>query len=207
MFPQGPVVSIIHSVFKASSLSITAASNKSCVCVCVCVCMRAQSHSCVQLFASPWTVAYQSPLSIGFPRQEYWSVLPFPTPGDLSTQGSNLCLLHLLHWQADSLPLVPLGTPWWKLNVYVLHWNVGLRVDLNEHPLGLSGAMVTGCPAMPSSLRPSLSWREHRCVNSHHLPGAQNMAPLPGQWDLVGMRRRHSFCSVSGYNFLKINFY
>ena len=33
------------------------------------------------------------------------------------------------------------------------------------------------------------------------------MAPLPGQWDLVGIRRRHSFCSVSGYKFLKINFY
>ena len=54
----------------------------------------------------------------------------------------------------------------------------------------------------------SLSWRDHRYVNrGHHLPGAQNMAPPPGQWDLVGMRRRHSFCSASGYNFFKINFY
>ena len=37
-----------------------------------------------------------------FPRQEYWSGLPFPSPGNLLTQGSNL---HLLHWQLDSLPL------------------------------------------------------------------------------------------------------
>ena len=34
-------------------------------------------------FATPWTVAYQAPLSMGFPRQKYWSELPFPSPGDL----------------------------------------------------------------------------------------------------------------------------
>ena len=44
--------------------------------------MRAQLHSCVQLFATPWTIAYQVPLSMGFPRREYWSGLPFPSPGD-----------------------------------------------------------------------------------------------------------------------------
>ena len=38
----------------------------------------------VQLFATLWTVAYQVPLSMGFSRQEYWSGLPFPSPGDLS---------------------------------------------------------------------------------------------------------------------------
>ena len=38
-------------------------------------------------FATPWTVAYQAPLSMGFPRQEYWSGLPFPSPGDLSNPG------------------------------------------------------------------------------------------------------------------------
>ena len=37
----------------------------------------------VQLFVTPWAVAYQAPLSMGFSRQEYWSGLPFPTPGDL----------------------------------------------------------------------------------------------------------------------------
>ena len=47
-------------------------------------------------------VAHQAPLSIGFPRQEYWSGLPFLSPGDLPTQGLNP---HLQHWQADSLPL------------------------------------------------------------------------------------------------------
>ena len=53
-------------------------------------------------FAVPWTIARQVPLSMGFPRQEYRSGLPFPSPGDFLTQGSNL---DLLHWQADSLAL------------------------------------------------------------------------------------------------------
>ena len=45
------------------------------------------SHSCNQLFATPWTVTCQAPLSMEFFRQEYWSELPFPTPGDLSDPG------------------------------------------------------------------------------------------------------------------------
>ena len=43
----------------------------------------AQVLSHVRLFATPWTVASQAPLSMGFSRQEYWSELPFPSPGDL----------------------------------------------------------------------------------------------------------------------------
>ena len=52
-----------------------------------------------------WTVPLQAPPSVGFPRQEYWSGLPCPSPGDLPHPGSNLHLLWLLHWQANSLPL------------------------------------------------------------------------------------------------------
>ena len=49
-----------------------------------------KSLSHVQLFATPWTVAYQAPPSIGFSRQEYWSGLPFPSPqGIFPTQGLN----------------------------------------------------------------------------------------------------------------------
>ena len=43
--------------------------------------------SCVQLFATPWIVACQAPLSMGLFRQEYWSGLPFPSPGDLPDPG------------------------------------------------------------------------------------------------------------------------
>ena len=44
------------------------------------------TKSCPTL-ATPWTVARQAPLSVGFPRQEYWSGLPFPPPGDLPDPG------------------------------------------------------------------------------------------------------------------------
>ena len=52
--------------------------------VCCCGCLVPH---CVQLFATPWTVACQAPLSMGFPRQDYWSGLPFPSPGDLPDPG------------------------------------------------------------------------------------------------------------------------
>ena len=64
--------------------------------------VHVQSLSFVQFFVTPWTEALQSPLSMGFPRQEHWSGLTFPSPGDLPTQGLNL---HPLHWQVDFLPL------------------------------------------------------------------------------------------------------
>ena len=47
-----------------------------------------QSPSCVRLFATPWTITFQAPLSVGFPRQEYQSGLPFPSPGDLPNPGT-----------------------------------------------------------------------------------------------------------------------
>ena len=46
-----------------------------------------QLLSRVQLFATPWTVAHQAPLFTGFPKQEYWNGLPFPSPGDLPNPG------------------------------------------------------------------------------------------------------------------------
>ena len=44
------------------------------------------AKSCLTL-ATPWTVVLQAPLSMGFPKQEYWSGLPFPSPGDLPDPG------------------------------------------------------------------------------------------------------------------------
>ena len=85
-----------------------------CVCVCVCVCARAHtcttSHfNCVQLFVTLWTVALQTPLSKGFSRiLECCHAL---LQGIFPTQGLNMCLLHLLHWEAGCLPLAPLRKP------------------------------------------------------------------------------------------------
>ena len=65
----------------------------------------------VQLFTTAWTVTCQALLSMGFSRQEYWSGLPFPPPGDLSNPGIEPMSLGLLHGQVDSLPLSHLGSP------------------------------------------------------------------------------------------------
>ena len=63
-------------------------------------------YSCVQLFVTLWTIAHQAPLSMGFSRQEYWSGLPCPPPGDILDPGikpgSPLA----------SLPLSHRGSPW-----------------------------------------------------------------------------------------------
>ena len=67
-----------------------------------------KSLSCVRLFAIPWTVAYQAPPSMGFSRQECWSGLPFPSPGDLPDPGIELGSPAL---QADALPSEPPGKP------------------------------------------------------------------------------------------------
>ena len=64
--------------------------------------------SCVWLFATPWTVAYHSPLSMGFSRQEYWSGLPFPSLEDLPNPGTEPRSSAL---QADALPSESSGKP------------------------------------------------------------------------------------------------
>ena len=58
------------------------------------------TQSCLTL-ATPWTVARKVPLSMGFSRQEFWSGLPFPSPGDLPDPGIKPMSSA---WQADSLP-------------------------------------------------------------------------------------------------------
>ena len=68
--------------------------------------MKSLSH--VQLFATPWIVAYQAPPSMGFSRQGYWSGLPFPSPGDLPDPGIEPGSPAL---QADALTSQPPGKP------------------------------------------------------------------------------------------------
>ena len=67
--------------------------------------------SCVRLFVTPWAIACQAPLSMGFPKKNTGVSSHSLLQGIFPTQGSNLHLVCLLHWQADSLPLVPPGKP------------------------------------------------------------------------------------------------
>ena len=68
--------------------------------------MKVKSLSRVRLFATPGTIACQAPLSMGFSRQEYWSGLPFPSPGDLPNPGIEPGSPAL---QADALSSEPPG--------------------------------------------------------------------------------------------------
>ena len=70
--------------------------------------MKVKSLSHVQLFATPWTVAYQASPCMGFSKQQNWSGLPFPSPGDLPDPGIEPGSPTL---QADALPSDPPGKP------------------------------------------------------------------------------------------------
>ena len=70
--------------------------------------VKVKSLSRVRLLATPWTVAHQAPPSMGFSRQEYWSGLPLPSPGDLPNPGIGPRSPAL---QADALTSEPPGKP------------------------------------------------------------------------------------------------
>ena len=83
------------------------------VCVHVSMCMRAAQ--CVQLFATPLTVAYQAPLSMGSFRQGYWRGLPFPPPEDLPNSETEPMSPAFSASQVASLATEPLGN-WCSIN-------------------------------------------------------------------------------------------
>ena len=91
---------------------------------------QTQSFSCIQLFATPWTVVHQVPLSVGLSRQEYWSGLPCPPPGYLFNPGIKPRSPAL---QADSLlfepPVKPKNTGMSSLS---LLQGIFLTQDLNQ---------------------------------------------------------------------------
>ena len=87
-----------HNIMK----SIRKETQKHACCIILCTC--AQSLSCVQLFATPWTIACQASLSMEFSRQEYWSRQPFSSPGDHPDPGTEPRSPAL---QADTLPSEP----------------------------------------------------------------------------------------------------
>ena len=92
------------------------------------------SHfSHVQLFAIPQTEACQASLAMGFSRQEYWIGLPCPPPVIFPTQGSNPRLVHLLHWQEGSLPLVISEKP-----IYNMHINNSYQTILFQNSFKMS---------------------------------------------------------------------
>ena len=87
--------------------------------------------SSVWLFVTPWTVAHQAPLSMGFSRQEYWSGLPFPTPGDLSDQGIEPMSLVSLALAGRFFTTAPSGEPQVNITSIINDINTGISKTLN----------------------------------------------------------------------------
>ena len=84
--------------------------------------VKVKSLNCVWLFETPWTVAYQAPPSMGFSRQEYWSGLPFPSPGDLPDPGIEP---RSPAFQADAgRPVNLWATQTHRLYIYELIYNI-----------------------------------------------------------------------------------
>ena len=113
-----------------------------CLCVCVCVCVY-ESLSCVWLFVPPWTVTHQSPLSMGFSRQEHWSGLPFPSPGDLPHPGikPRSPALHV-----DSLPSEPPEKP-------LLHDSSGIFMEASSWKRNWLLTQFFWAPSLPWRVR------------------------------------------------------
>ena len=103
----------------------------------------------VRLFATPWTVAHQAPPSMGFSRQEYWSGLPFPSPGDLPNPGIESRSPTL---QADALPSEPPG----KLQCVQRPWSDGTLVEVVPVGGWSSGLIPDGLLVPPAP--------QHECL-------------------------------------------
>ena len=108
-----------------------------------------------QLFDIPWTVGLQAPTSMWFPRQEYWSGLPFPTPGDLPNTGFEPASPA---WQADTLPLT-VGR-WEAPHTWALHFLKAKNKKM--------GPMLNWLHALPSS--ETLFKKYLKCIHIAAIP-------------------------------------
>ena len=112
-------------------------------------------------FASPWTVAHQAPLSVGFSRQEYWSELPFPSPGALPDPGIEFVFHVSCTDRWDLYHQGHLGSPWLQDDSSALHvcalyfycYYISSSSDITSWRLGTPALKFLG--RNPSLLLPS----------------------------------------------------
>ena len=101
-------------------------------------------------FATPWTVACQSPLSMGFPRKEYWSGLPFPSSGALPNPG--------IEWVSPPLSQSSLVNPWVYIYVYI--YNLAFSNLRHQGPgtqMVSAGVTSDSSPSLPAHPEPQAS--------------------------------------------------
>ena len=131
----------------------------------------------IQVFAAPWTVARQPPLSAGFSRQESCSGLPFPSPGNVADPGRSP--ISNISWQAGSLPRAPSGK---SLVVQTFH-----PQDLRSVP---------PCPKSAWFLEPATFWSRQREEGSQATAATRLQALCPSSDPDAQLRpapRRESF--------------
>ena len=159
-------------------------------------------------FATPWTVAHQAPLSMGFSRQEYWSGLPFPPPGDLPDPGITasacvhmhpLCLLHcrwiLSCWAVGEAPLSPLPPVTSTAGQGWLPSNYSCHLPESQSSTLCSPEPASACLDNWVSIRcfwhyPSGSFRHWALIVNHFYP--MQVFSLPP----TALRTQHSLCLV-----------
>ena len=124
-----------------------------------CVCAVLICFGRVSLFVAPRTTAHRAPLSMGFSRQEYWSGLPCPPPGDLPGPGTEPTSPVSSALQADSLPLSPQGSP-----VRIITQKSASPESIFSHHVSSPQSFLLGL--IPSPLFPLSYFRP----SSHHPP-------------------------------------
>ena len=130
------------------------------------------------LFAILWTVTCQAPLSMGFSRQEQWTGLLCPPPGDLPNAEIEPMSLSLLHWQVGSLPLAPPGKP---VHTHTHTHVFFYRFYLLWNFISL-GSSFSGCDLVSYCFLNSRHHQKRTCTGSHpsaHLRASVCIAPAP----------------------------
>ena len=123
--------------------------------------------SCVRFFATPWTVAYQAPPSMEFSRLEYWSGLPFPSPGYLPDPGIEPRSLTL---QADALPSELPGKPQINLGSDQLHLWYSMSQSIIMH-VCIYGSLKDRISSLPSSTGTNTSMLSYETQDSFSFGG------------------------------------
>ena len=152
----------------------------------MCVCMLGHfSH--VQLCATLWTVAHKAPLSMGFSRQEYWSGLPCPPPGDLPDPRIEPASLTSPALAVGSLPLGQPGKPQYLVSAQFSQFSSVQFISVTQSCLTVCNPMNHSTPGLPVHPQlPEFTQTHVHRVNdaiqpSHPLSSPSPPAPNPSQ--------------------------
>ena len=155
----------------------------------------------VRLFATPWTIAYQAPPSMGFSRQEYWSGLPFPPPGDLPNPGIQP---GSPAFQAHALTSEPPGN--WRLTVPKTIKMMLVRPQMISFKMIIrADHAVSACSPIPLSMKALVHWlsaRGESAFRQDRSPATLPSCQHPGWWQSKGKQTFLSANLASSLSFV-----